>query len=143
MKGLIWALLGPSPLARVHKVACIMGNLAALPGQQSTAELATIWLRSAMQELPPGLAGPQADSLTQLLPQWTSQGLLLWAACGAGILEDVERNHSWHAWGRIMHAGVQSAGQGSVSSYAQGISGRRLKKALRSFAEQRQTYGVA
>ena len=46
MAALVMTLLGPSPLVRVHKVACLIAGLLRLPGQRE--ETACLWLRSAL-----------------------------------------------------------------------------------------------
>ena len=43
---LLLSMLGPSPLVRVHKAACIMAGLARLPG--SSPQAACQWLQAAL-----------------------------------------------------------------------------------------------
>lgn len=62
---MLQALLGPSPKARVQKVTCLLGCLAAFPGQPPQS--ACHWLHAALLALPPG------EHFFSFMPYWKQQ----------------------------------------------------------------------
>lgn len=54
LQGLVGALLGVSPLAKVHRVAAILLDLATLTAQDLTFNKLSSWLHQALISLPSG-----------------------------------------------------------------------------------------
>ena len=54
LQGLVGALLGVSPLARVHRVAAILLDLATLAARDLTFDQLSSWLHQALISLPSG-----------------------------------------------------------------------------------------
>ena len=138
LQGLVGALLGVSPLARVHRVAAVLLDLATLTARDLTFHQLSSWLQQALISLPSGEYTTMWHGWMFAVVSALSLACIS-GACHAGLLAPGEAQAVYGSWVGLLEGASAEAvtGTGNVcgNDLLGSNHGRNLKKAVRNFAE--------